>query len=162
MICGRYCRARVTKNCRKNTAARGGRGQGNRMEKVSFETMSDDRVLERVRSLVRRSNETTAELLVYLAEVEERGLHRREACSSLFAFCVERLHMSESATAKRIWAARVGRKFPVAIEMIARGELHLSAVTILAPHLTAENHAELLGRARHRSKREIEKLVAEI
>ena len=37
-----------------------------------------------------------------------------------------------------------------------------TAVNLLAAHLSEENHAEVLGRARHRSKRDIEKLVAEI
>ncbi len=124
--------------------------------------MSDDRVLEGVESIARRSNGITAELLAYLAEVEARGLHLREACSSLFAFCVERLHMSEAAAGKRITAARTARRFPRVLEMIARGDIHLTAVNMLAAHLTEENHAELLARARHRSKRDIEKLIAEI
>lgn len=132
------------------------------MEEVSFEAMSDDRVLERVEVLVARSNQLTAELLTYLAEVERRGLHLSEACPSLFAFCVERLHMSEGAAGKRITAMRVARRFPHALDMIARGEIHLTGVNLMAAHLSEENHAELLGRARHRSKREIEKLVAEI
>lgn len=132
------------------------------MERVCFENVSDDGVLEGVESLARRSNETTAELLAYLAEVDERKLYRREATSSLFAFCVERLHMSEGAAGKRIWAARAGRRFPLVLEMIARGEIHLAGVSMLAAHLTEENHAALLERARHRTRREIEKLVAEI
>ena len=53
-----------------------------------LENMSDDRVLEGVEVLARRSNEITAELLTYLIEVEERGLHLREACSSLFVLGV--------------------------------------------------------------------------
>ena len=92
-----------------------------RMERVCFETMSDDRVLERVEVLVARSNQLTAELLAHLAEVERRGLHLREACGSLFAFCVERLHMSEAAAGKRITAARIARRFPRVLEMMARG-----------------------------------------
>jgi hypothetical protein len=132
------------------------------MEELRLKEMSDDRVLERVEVLVERSNQLTAELLAYLAEVDTRGLHLRQATGSLFAFCVERLHMSEGAAGKRITAARVGRRFPLVLEMVARGEIHLTGVTLLAPHLTEENHAEVLGRARHRSKREIEKLVAEI
>ena len=124
--------------------------------------VSDDRVLERVRWLVGRSNEVTAELLAYLIEVEERGLHLREATSSLFAFCVERLHLSESAAAKRIWAARTARRFPLARQMIARGEIHLTGLNLLAPHLTEENHAALLARAVHRTRREIEAIVAEL
>ena len=133
-----------------------------KMERVRLESMSDERVLEGVEGLVARSNEVTAELLVYLAEVDRRGLYLREATGSMFAFCVERLHMSEGAAGKRITAARTARRFPVIFELIARGEIHLTAVTLLAPHLREENHVELLARARHRSKREIEKLVAEI
>ena len=132
------------------------------MDELCLKSMVDDRLLERVEVLARRSNETTAELLAYLGEVEERGLHLGQACSSLFAFCVERLHMSESAAGKRITAARVGRRFPVVLEMIARGEIHLTTINMLAAHLTEANHAELLQRARHRSKRDIEKLVAEL
>jgi len=76
------------------------------MAMACLENMSDDGVLEGVEMLARRSNEITAELLVYLVEVEERGLHLREACSSLFAFCVERLHMSEAAAGINLLAAQ--------------------------------------------------------
>ncbi len=132
------------------------------MEDVRLDGVSDEGVLERVEVLVGRSNETTAELLAYLAEVDSRGLHLGQACGSLFAYCVERLHMSEAAAGKRITAARAARRFPVLLGMIARGEIHLCGVSLLAAHLTEENHAELLARARHLSKRAIEKLVAEI
>jgi choline dehydrogenase-like flavoprotein len=132
------------------------------MTRVCFDGMDDDRVLEGVEGVVKRSNEITAELLEYLIEVEKRGLHLKEACSSMFAFCTQRLHLSESAAGKRITAQRVARRFPLVLEMIATGEIHLSAVNLVAAHLTEENHVELLGRARHLSKREVEKLVAEI
>lgn len=46
--------------------------------------------------------------------------------------------------------------------MLAQGEIHLTGVHRLASHLTEENHREVLERARHKSMREIEKLVAEI
>jgi len=80
----------------------------------------------------------------------------------MFAFCVERFHMSESMTAKRIWAARTARRFPVILQMVDRGELHLSAIMQLAKHLTEDNHRALLVRARHKSSREIDLLVAEL
>src|SRR6187200_559062 len=98
------------------------------MEELRLNELSDDRVIERVEVLVARSNRLTAELLAYLAEVDTRGLHLRQATSSLFGFCVERLHMSESAAGKRITAARTARRFPLVFEMIARGEIHLTAV----------------------------------
>ncbi|MFN2377251.1 MAG: HNH endonuclease [Candidatus Binatia bacterium] len=46
--------------------------------------------------------------------------------------------------------------------MVARGELHLGAIHLLARHLTAENHEQVLARARHKSSREVERLVAEL
>jgi hypothetical protein len=55
-----------------------------------------------------------------------------------------------------------GAAVAIVLDMIASGEIHLAAVNLLAAHLTEQNHVELLGRARHRSKREVEKLVAEI
>jgi len=70
--------------------------------------------------------------------------------------------MSESMTGKRIWAARTARRFPVIFEMVARGELHLSAIVRLAKHLTDDNHRAVLERARHKSSREIDLLVAEL
>ena len=135
---------------------------GKSMKNLCLESMADDRLLERVEVLAGRSNEITAELLAYLGEADARGLHLGQACSSLFAFCVERLHMSESAAGKRITAARVARRFPVVLEMIAGGQIHLTAVNMLAAHLTEENHIGLLARARHQGKRQIEKLVAEL
>ena len=38
--------------------------------------------------------------------------------------------------------------------------LHLTAIGLLAPHLTADNHDRVLGAARHKSKREVEVIVA--
>jgi len=69
--------------------------------------------------------------------------------------------MSEQVTAKRLWAARTARRFPVVLEMVERGELHLGAIHLLARHLRSDNHVRLLERARHKSSREVERLVAE-
>ena len=48
------------------------------------------------------------------------------------------------------------------LEMLADGRLHLSGIAKIAPHLNAENRDAVLARAAHRSKREIEELVAEL
>jgi len=111
---------------------------------------------------VRQDRRLTAQLLATIAEIDERKLWANHACPSMFAFCVERFHMSESMTAKRIWAARTARRFPVILQMVARGELHLSAIVKIARHLTDDNHRQLLARARHKSSREIDVLVAEL
>src|SRR5690606_39761150 len=56
-------------------------------------------------------------------------------------------------------AARLCREFPVLLEHLAAGELHLTGLLLLGPHLTEENHGELLALAKHRTKREVLKLV---
>src|SRR6187402_736202 len=81
---------------------------------------------------------------------------------SMFDLCVSRYHMSESTAAKRIGAARAARQFPILFEMVGRGEIHLSGVHRLKAHLTPENHRRILAQAKHKSIREIEKLVAQL
>ena len=49
----------------------------------SLSHLSDSELLESTRRLVGRSNQLFAALLVHLAEVETRGLHRTRSCASL-------------------------------------------------------------------------------
>jgi hypothetical protein len=128
----------------------------------SLANLSERQLLTRFGDLVRQDRRHTAQLLATLAEIDERKLWAKHACPSMFAFCVERFHMSEQVTAKRIWAARTARRFPVILQMVARGELHLSAIMQLATHLTEDNHRGVLLRAKHKSSREIDLLVAEL
>ena len=80
----------------------------------------------------------------------------------MHSYCTEVLHLSEAGAYLRIAVARASRRFPVLLVMLADGRMHLSGIAKLAPQLTAENLDTLLPRAVHQSKREIEKLVAEI
>ena len=128
----------------------------------SLTDLSGRQLLHHFSDLVGRDRHCTAELLAAIAEIDERRLWAEHACPSMFALCVERFHMSESMTAKRIWAARTARRFPVILDMVRRGELHLSGIQRLGKHLSDENHRALLERARHKSSREIERLVAEV
>ncbi len=127
----------------------------------SLTLLPDHILLRNLETLVARDRVTTAELLAHLAEVDERRLYRPAGYPSLFAWCVDVLHFSEDAAAKRIQAARVARAHPEILEMVADGRLHLSGVVLLAPHLTPENAAELLAAAAHATKAAIEQLVAE-
>jgi 5-methylcytosine-specific restriction endonuclease McrA len=128
----------------------------------SLAVLSHPQLLHRFSDLVCRDRRCTAEMLAVIAEVDQRKLWAMHACPSMFAFCVEHFHMSEAVTAKRIWAARTARRFPLIFGMVARGELHLSAIHQLAKHLTDDNHRALLNRSKHKTSREVERLVAEI
>lgn len=95
-------------------------------------------------------------------EVDTRKLYAGQGYSSLFTYCVQKLHLSEHAAYLRIEAARSARRFPTILERLAAGSLHLTAVSLLGPHLTAANHFGLLDSATHKSKREVEQLVARL
>jgi hypothetical protein len=126
---------------------------------LSLEHLSDDEVLSHTRRLVGRSNLLTAELLAHLAEVEARGIHRIRACSSLYAYCIYELRFSEDEAFRRVAAARLVRRFPELLDALASGELHLTGLLMLGPHLTETNLTEVLARAKHRTKRELARLV---
>jgi hypothetical protein len=137
-------------------AARGAKAATG-MEAV--EALTDAEVLSGTRRLVCQSNRALAALLAHLAEVEARGLHRTRACSSLYTYCIYELRMSEDAAYRRVAAARVVKRFPVLLGAIERGELHLTALLMLAQHVTETNVGEVIARAQFRTKKEIEKLV---
>jgi hypothetical protein len=79
----------------------------------------------------------------------------------MFAYCVGELGMSEDATGKRIHAARAARRFPILFHAVADGRLHLTAVAMLAHHLTAESVEEWVAAASHKTRAQIQILLAE-
>jgi hypothetical protein len=124
-----------------------------------FDHFSDDDLHTSTRRLVGRSNQLLAALLAHLAEVDARGIHRERACASLYTYCIYELRMSEDAAFRRARAAKIARQFPIVFEQVAAGELHLTGILMLGPHLTEANHREVLALAKHRTKKEIEQLV---
>ncbi len=124
--------------------------------------LSDEALLVNLKRCVGSENEITALVLAHLAEIDARGAYRQWACATLVSYCVYELRLSEDEAQRRCRAARVARQFPILFEMLAEASIHLTGIVLLAPHLTQDNHAELLARARYRTKRELEKLVAQI
>jgi len=111
---------------------------------------------------MRQSRRVESDLVAHIAEVDERRLYAREASPSMFAYCTEVLHLSEAEAYLRIAAARASREHPMLLAMLGDGRLHLTGIAKLAPHLTRENAEALLKQATHRSKRQIEELIAEL
>ena len=104
--------------------------------------LSDSELLNATRLLVGRSNQLLAALLGHLAEVEARGLHRNLVCSSLYTYCIYELRFSEDEAFRRVAASRLVRRFPALLDAVTSGELHLTGLLMLGPHLTAENLIE--------------------
>jgi hypothetical protein len=125
-------------------------------------SLSDDQLLSRLADVVGQSRRNESALVAHIAEVDLRRLYVRHSCPSMFVYATRVLHLAEGEAFRRIRAARASRRHPMLLEMLADGRLHVSGVADLAPFLTAENRDAVLSRAVHKTKRQIERLAAEL
>ena len=126
----------------------------------SLSRLSDTELLNETKRLAAIEREATADLIRSLAEVKVRGLHLAMGFSSMFGYCTHVLYLSEHAAYERIAAAKVATEYPLVMDLLNEGAITLTTVTLLGRHLTLENHAAVLQSARHKSKAEVEMLVA--
>jgi len=130
--------------------------------KRSLQSIPDDDLLRRLTEITQQSRRVEADLVAHIGEVDERRLYAREASPSMFVYCTEVLHLSEAEAYLRITVARASRAHPMLLTLLGDGRLHLTGIARLAPYLTRDNRDTLLKRATHRSRRQIEELIAEI
>jgi hypothetical protein len=129
---------------------------------VDPKALSDAELLRRLAALLGQSRRVEADLIAHIAEVDIRRLYAREAFPSMFAYATGTLHLSEGEAYARIAVARAALQHPVLLAKLRDGHLHLSGIVKLLPHLTKANRASLLARAEHKTKRQIEELIAEL
>ena len=130
------------------------------MQTYSLTHLSDPSLLRGLDALDSQDRTTSAAQLAHVAEVDSRKLYLPAGYPSMFAYCVGERGYSDDVAAKRIQAARVARRFPAIFPALADGRLPLTAVNLLAPHLTEDTAEELLAAAAHQTKSEIERLLA--
>jgi hypothetical protein len=125
--------------------------------------LSDRDLLAHLSVLAARERDATVELVAHLAALDSRpALYAAQGYGSLFSYCTQALRLSEDAACNRIEAARACRRFPVILDLLASGEVSLTAVRLLGRHLTPDSHQAVLARAKGRSRQQIEALVAEL
>jgi len=131
------------------------------VNRFSLTHLSDEVLRQELTTKATSEKEATAELLAHIAEFDERKLFLPRAYPSMLDYCIKELHLSEEAAKKRLWVARAGRRCPGVFEALASGRVHLAGLVVLARHLSARNAPGLLSAAEHKSREEIERLVAE-
>src|SRR5207247_4313045 len=89
-----------------------------------------------------------------------RDGHLAGGYSSLYLYCREVLKLTKFEAYLRIEVVRLARRFPIILEKLAEGSLHLATVRLLAPQLRADNHQELLDEASGKTTREVKEQVA--
>ncbi len=119
---------------------------------LSHADLPDQDLIAETSRLAASEQQATSRLVSALAELDARRLYLGQGCSSMFAYCTRVLHLAEHAAYNRIEAARAARRFPQILMMLADGHIHLSAVRLLAPHLTDANYRDILGEASHKRR----------
>ena len=131
------------------------------MKSYSRSQFTDDRLLSTFDTRLSLDLDNTADLLGDLAEIDDRKLYVPAAYGSMRDFCVRAKRMSEDVASKRIHAARTAREFPAIFPMLVDSRLSLSAVLMLATHLTPLTADGLLLAAANKTNAQIELLLAE-
>ncbi|WP_242334717.1 HNH endonuclease [Anaeromyxobacter sp. SG66] len=116
----------------------------------------------RLRELAGEERNVQVDFLLHLDEFDRRRAFVAAGHASLWAYCLEALHLREGAAGRRIQAMRVLRRFPNLEAPLRDGRLCLSTVALLGQVLTEENVGDLLARAAFRTRAEVEHLVASI
>jgi hypothetical protein len=131
-------------------------------DRLAITQLSDEDLILDVKRLAACERRATADLVAALAELDVRRLYLGQGCASLFAYCTQVLHLSEQAAYLRIQAARLVRRFPLALARLASGELTLTTLVLLGPQFTEANHLALIDEARHQGRRAVELIVARL
>jgi hypothetical protein len=129
---------------------------------ASLRCLSDSELVAALKTFTVRERDAIVHVVAHLAELDTRDIHLREGHPSLFVYCRDVLGLSEHEAYNRIEAARAARRFPVILDRLAEGALNLTAVRLLAPHLTPGNHREVLESARGKRKAVVEEIVARL
>ena len=98
----------------------------------------------RLADLCGEERNVQVEFLLHLDVFDRRRAWAEAGYGSLWAYCLEVLHLRESAAGRRIGAMKLLRRFPSLEGALRDGRLCLSTVNRLGRILTDENFADLV------------------
>lgn len=98
--------------------------------------------------------------LACLGEGDRRRIFEKQGYSSTFDYCIRKLLLSEGETYRRILAARAAVSRPELLASLSDGQLSLTAVSKIAPHVRRSDAPEIISRAEGKSTRELDEILA--
>ena len=128
---------------------------------MKLKALKNEELLESLKQCVLDERNSTVDLVCHLAELDQRKYVEELGYASLFSYCSEKLGISESATYKRITAARVLVRFPQVEGFLRNNQLNLSTLLEISSLLKPENADELFERVLGKTKREVERIALE-
>ena len=91
-----------------------------------YKKLSDERLWEDTKKLVRKERELSLQVIHHLEEIESRKLYLKRGFSSLFHYCVKELQYSEKSAYLRIKTMKLCKEVPEVSSKIESGKLNLS------------------------------------
>ncbi len=123
-------------------------------------SLPDRKLLGGIERLNIRERRLKLNILLYLGEIERRGLHLPMGYSSLFDFCTGRLGYTRAAAWRRVASARIINKHPVLAVMLLEGRTSLSVVAMVSKIINNTNCGDIINIINNKSYREAERLLS--
>lgn len=127
---------------------------------MQHQALTDAKLVERLINRVALERTCTADVLEDLAEVDARKIYVTEGYTSLCEYGVKALGYSEDESYPRVAAARLTRRFPLALQMLRDGRATLSTLKTIGMHLNEDNATERLEAAAGLTISKVKELVA--
>ena len=93
---------------------------------AALRNLSDDQLVTSLKTLIGHERDVTAQVVAHLAELDTRDVYVREGYRSLYVYCRDALGLSEWEAYARIEVARAARRFPLILDLLADGSVHLT------------------------------------
>lgn len=106
---------------------------------MKLNTVTDTRLIYDLKILVKQEREILSQILWHLKEIDMRKLYSKEACGSLFDYCVKVLKYSEGQASRRVTACRLLREIPDICSKIEDGSLNLTQLNQAKHFFNEEN-----------------------
>jgi hypothetical protein len=127
----------------------------------SLRSVSPQQILKNTELIVAQDRKLTLRLLEHLYEIDRQKLYLEQGFASTFEYCTKHLKLSEPSAARRIRTARCVARYPQLHPLLESGELNLTVVAMVSKYIKPDNVDEIIARIKGRSKRHVEKIIAE-
>ena len=126
---------------------------------MCIKSFADSKLLELIPVKVKTEREATAAVLELLAEIDSRKLYLKKGYNSMYSYLTIGLSYSEGAAQRRIECARALNKTPEAKDLLSKGDISLTTLSMVSKEITKKNNTEIISDISGKNKREVEKIL---
>ncbi len=131
------------------------------MPTYTFASLPDHVVTQRVDAHAVQQRTDAPVFIAEIAEFDARKLWAPAGYHSTHDYCVRKHRLDHYLTCRWIAIARLGQRYPVIFPALADGRLSQTTILLIKPHLISHTAPGLIQEAMGKSKRQVEKLLAE-